>query len=653
MNPELYRAASSGDLSFFERLKNPETLVDVTIEKSTALHVAVQCNHFHVAQKMVQLRPNLLNQTNSKGDTPLHIAARVGSHSMVKLLVERIKSLDVEIGGQNILSMVNLVKDTALHIAVRYGKSGAVEELIKEDRELAMSINNAGESALFLAVDRKFYNIASQILSAAPEYSLAGRDGMNVLHAISLRSSHIEINGEDVLSSKGRGVRFLRSLLSLVNIYLPPAWVVLVGEVYPNRAQLRSETIPEDFVKEVMGKYPSAIEQGENLGCTPLHIAAGMGNVKLVKLFLENRTSLAYVKDKKGFSAFHIAAMEGNVLVMEELITACPDIYELLDNRGRTALHVAAENISLEAVNFFLKRPDLKGLINEQDEEGNTPMHLAAVNGRYKILSKLARCRDVDTNAVNKEGLTPMDKNCSSTNLRINLQIYTKNQLKAKGGLRSLRELLKMGTWLLNPEGQDKEQIQKETGIESADGGAGNATAIEKKVQQGQTAKENEVKNAASESKEEMAGISMSKSEILRSAGETNMLVATIIASVTFTAAFTAPGGYESGGINPGLAVLSKQAAFKAFVIANALAFGFSTASILVYMFSAKIRRVLSYKDRAVKTKRALELAGYSIEALLIAFISGTYAVVPHSLGIAEAIIICFCYFTGIRVFRR
>ena len=71
MNPELYRAASSGDLSLFERLANSETLVDVTIEKSIVLHIAVQCNHPQVAQKVVQLRPSLLYQTNSKGNTPL------------------------------------------------------------------------------------------------------------------------------------------------------------------------------------------------------------------------------------------------------------------------------------------------------------------------------------------------------------------------------------------------------------------------------------------------------------------------------------------------------------------------------------------------------------------------------------------------------
>ena len=84
--------------------------------------------------------------------------------------------------------------------------------------------------------------------------------------------------------------------------------------------------------------------------------------------------------------------------------------------------------------------------------------------------------------------------------------------------------------------------------------------------EKGQTANENEVKNAVSESKEDVTGDSICKSEILRSAGETNLLVATIIATVTFTAAFTVPGGYESGGDNRGLAVLSKQAAFKVFV---------------------------------------------------------------------------------------
>lgn len=145
----------------------------------------------------------------------------------------------------------------------------------------------------------------------------------------------------------------------------------------------------------------------------------------------------------------------------------------------------------------------------------------------------------------------------------------------------------------------------------------------------------------------------MSKSERLRSASETNLLVATIIATVTFTTAFTGPGGYESGGANSGLAVLRKRAAFKAFMIADAFAFAFSTASILVYMSSANIRRVLSSSDRKRKIELAPLLSLYSIIALLIAFMSETYAVVPHSLGISIAVIISFGFYSGEKAFAQ
>ena len=70
-----------------------------------------------------------------------------------------------------------------------------------------------------------------------------------------------------------------------------------------------------DFVTEVMQKCPSAIVQGEDSGWTPLHIAAFMGNVKLVKLFLENGTSsLAYVKNKEGLSAFTLRPRKAMLL---------------------------------------------------------------------------------------------------------------------------------------------------------------------------------------------------------------------------------------------------------------------------------------------------------------------------------------------------
>ena len=186
----MYKAASTGDLGFFERLTDSIcTLLQVTIEKNTVLHIAVQFEQYEVAKKIVCLLGCLAMQTNSKDNTPLHVAAKVGNLEMVRFLIDHVKDRDVETGARQLLSMVNLERDTALHIAVKYGNSEIVKELITEDSKLAMYVNKAGESALFLAVDRQHYEIASYILSAAPKCSLAGRHGMNVLHALVLQTS--------------------------------------------------------------------------------------------------------------------------------------------------------------------------------------------------------------------------------------------------------------------------------------------------------------------------------------------------------------------------------------------------------------------------------------------------------------------------------
>ena len=196
MNPQVFKAASSDDSSFFENLAgsdpNSSTLLQVTIEKNTVLHVALQFKKIEAAKKIVNLSPSLVYETNSNGDTPLHVAATVGISSIVKLLIDQAKKLDVETGGrQKLLSMVNQDGDTVLHVAVRYGNFDVVKELINENdpAELAKQVNNAGESALFLAVDRQHYDMASYILSAAPDCSYAGRHGMNVLHALVIHTS--------------------------------------------------------------------------------------------------------------------------------------------------------------------------------------------------------------------------------------------------------------------------------------------------------------------------------------------------------------------------------------------------------------------------------------------------------------------------------
>ena len=115
---------------------------------------------------------------------------------------------------------------------------------------------------------------------------------------------------------------------------------------------------------------------------------------------------------------------------------------------------------------------------------------------------------------------------------------------------------------------------------------------------------------------------------------------------VTFTAAFTVPGGFnQNGNVGEGLAVLSKITAFRVFLIANTLAFGLSTTSVFVhFLASATITGAVFHREVARRTSLFIN---WSIGALLVAFIAGTYTVVPHSLGISVLVIPCCCFLSA------
>ena len=136
--------------------------------------------------------------------------------------------------------------------------------------------------------------------------------------------------------------------------------------------------------------------------------------------------------------------------------------------------------------------------------------------------------------------------------------------------------------------------------------------------------------------------MSTSELDYINQRKQTDLLVATLIATVTFTAGFTVPGGFKSGGVDEGMAALSKRTAFLLFLIANTLAFGLSITSVFIHFsISTMYTEVIPLIKGGGYTP---VFTGYSTMALLVAFISGTYTVVPHSMGITTAVICCCCW---------
>ena len=69
-------------------------------------------------------------------------------------------------------------------------------------------------------------------------------------------------------------------------------------------------------------------------------------------------------------------------------------------------------------------------------------------------------------------------------------------------------------------------------------------------------------------------------------AAEAHLVVAALIATVTFAAGIAVPGGFVDGkDTDAGAAILRTNAAFKAFIISNSIAMVLSTISALIQLF--------------------------------------------------------------------
>jgi ankyrin repeat protein len=169
MEPSLYKAAKAGNINPFKG-RLPTSLIELlTPKKNTILHVYLEnqrrgSKSTDFVGQIIDMCPQLLLQANTKGETPLHFAARYGHSNAVKVLIDRAKNLaiDPENGLAEIkkmLRMTNEERDTALHVAARNIQARVVKRLTKVDPEFSYSANVHGETPLYIAANMRFVNI--------------------------------------------------------------------------------------------------------------------------------------------------------------------------------------------------------------------------------------------------------------------------------------------------------------------------------------------------------------------------------------------------------------------------------------------------------------------------------------------------------------
>ncbi|KAM3345238.1 hypothetical protein P3S68_024947 [Capsicum galapagoense] len=328
-----------------------------------------------------------------------------------------------------------------------------------------------------------------------------------------------------------------------------------------------------------------AFMRGTLRGWNLLHYAVKLGLAGVVSDMLRWKKSLVYLpagSENDWTTAIHIAASEGDVNMIRNLLNHCPDCCDMLNSNNQNALHVASLNSQDEVVRFLLDSDKCGSLVDEPDRDGNTPLHLFAASGNH--LPELINHPRAKKMSFNKENQTPLDiaLSCTATTKKRDFEV------KRTYEYMPLRE-----------DDHDKAEKADQTVI-----------------------------------------------EIIMKSDQFHIVVATLIMTITFAAGITLPGGFESDPDSPnkGMEILIRKTTFLAFVVSNAIAFTFSSIAIFIYFIMASV--VPEPENEKIIQKlydHAAICQCLSMLAVVIAFATGMFATLSHSLGLAITVYSISC----------
>ncbi|XAR57338.1 hypothetical protein NMG60_11025440 [Bertholletia excelsa] len=562
MDPCLYKAIMEDDINVLDQYNSKELEIQVTLMDDTVLHVAAQFGSEKFVKKILDICPFMArHRSNIRGDSAFHVAVREGYVQIAKAILECANRLGRELESgdgvtKELLRATNKVGDTALHLAVRcqWPSVEMVRLLLQEDSEFQPLPNNVEETPLYVAAERGHVEVMAEFLENCTSLAVCGPCGRTALHG---------------------AVIFLGNTAGCTKLLLD------AGHKYG---------IDLTKVKDVYG-------------WTPLHYAARNGDSLSAKLILERDKSTAYIgTENENNTPLHLAAASGRKYIMADLLSYSPDCWAIVNKKGYNVLHVAVDMEQEDILLYIERSPILRFLINQQDKDGNTPLHLLVEKQKTKCHRLLAH-RLADLSIFNNKNLMPMN-------------VIPGDVFPFYPGRRNIVE-------------DDFNNIK-------------NYSKMRHNIEEKRKARQQKWKEYK---------------ETMKKMGETHLIVATLVTTIAFTAAFTIPGGYDGNpGSNQGLAILAKTAAFKIFAIANSIALVSSLSSVIIYIvvsfcYYSSAEDVDRDHDRdpyvekriAIRYTLALLFIMIAIGSMMVAFVSGTYVILAHSPGLAIFVVTIGC----------
>ncbi|KAH0648075.1 hypothetical protein KY285_033323 [Solanum tuberosum] len=523
-------------------------------------------------QKLIEEDSNIVKQSiEGSLNTILHLAARLGHVELVREIVKLFPEM---------VSAENRDQETPLHEACREGRVEIVRILLENDPWIAYKTNLWDKSVLYVACERGRIEVVKYLL----------HNNNNNIHMLLMLEVDMSTTSLHAAASSGH----------------------------------------TEVVKELAKVRPDFAWKKDELvnGCSPLHIACSKGHLDITRELLKLDMDLSGLQDNEGRTPLHWAVIKGRVNIIAEILSVSLESSEMTTKHGETILHLAVKNNHFEVLKFLMESLDVSNLMNFQDTDGNTILHLATVRKLNTMIIYLLKL-GVEVNALNQKGYTTLD--------------VVEADASKSGALAIIPALLESGAKRcdqLPPNFQDIQQVVASPILESS--WQRKTTSFHSPSSSSQHSYHNNYYyHQRKHNNNNYRGTRTKKiklqSEGLRNARKTITIVAVLIATVTFAAGMNPPGGFNQGN---GKALLGKKPAFKVFLVCNivALFLSLGIVNVLVSVIPFKRRTMMKLM---VATHKVMWISTLFMAS---AYIAAIWSILPQGKGdywvLSEVVII-------------
>ncbi|CAH1131964.1 unnamed protein product [Ceutorhynchus assimilis] len=388
-NTPLHVACLNGHLACCQELTQAGADIEaVNFRNQTPLHVAAASTHGVYCLAFLLANNVDINKCSNDGRTPLHMTAIHGRFTRSKSLID----------GGALIDCADKNGSTPLHIAAQYGHDLLANTLLSVGASPTKK-GYEGRTPLHMCCLSGYVECCRKFLQTGVNLNERDDSGRTPAHCAAYKGS---IECLDLLTSNGANFKLKDNFERLPLHYAAAQGhfqcvftLVGIGSPINDRdiegctpLHLAAAHDHESKCVDYLLNHRADPKIKDVRGFSPLHYAIACGNVRGVKLLL-HRTEEAVFKKEGGspdVTPLHLAAKLGNVAILKSVLTKYTDV-NIQTDQGLTPLILIAREGHIQCVHFLLRCGAKVSLCDNVNLM--TAVHYSAKNGHFQCLTFL------------------------------------------------------------------------------------------------------------------------------------------------------------------------------------------------------------------------------------------------------------------------